>query len=129
MARLVLLVLGILHIVNGAWMLASPMSWYAAIPGVAQTGPINHHFVQDIGLAFLASGAGLVVGGRKGMAAYAIAGTIWPGLHALLHIWGWFAHGFPQAADVAASEAIGVVLVGALGAWAAFSHARKEGVV
>lgn len=129
MVRLILIALGLFHIGNGIWMLLAPMNWYATIPGVSGTGPINHHFVADIGLAFLASGAGLAVGAGKRMAAYALAGAIWPGLHALLHVWGWLQHGFPQRSDVAVSEAIGVVLVGALGAASAYIHARKEGAV
>lgn len=127
--RLILVIIGAFHLVNGVWMLVAPMSWYAAIPGVSMTGPINGHFVADIGLAFVASGAGLVVGARKGLAAFALAGATWPILHALLHIWGWFVHGFPQQTDVAVSEVVGVVLVGVLGALAAYFHARKEGAV
>ena len=129
--RLTLVLLGVLHIVNAAWMLAAPDSWYATVPGVVMTGPINHHFVADIGLAFLASGVGLVLGARTGTAAgtLAIAGATWPLLHALLHVSGWIEHGLPMRADVAVSEAVGVVLVGALGAFAAWAHARKLGVI
>jgi len=127
----VLLLLGLVHIVNGGWMLLAPDSWYATIPGVGMTGPINHHFIADIGLAFVASGAGLALGARSGVAAaiYAIAGATWPALHALLHVYGWLEHGFPTQADVALSETVGVVLVGALGVIAAWARARKEGVV
>ena len=129
MVGIVLVVLGLFHLANGAWMVFAPLTWYAAIPGVAQTGPINHHFVADIGLAFAASGLGLMVGARRRFAAFALAGATWPVFHALLHIWGWLSHGFPRATDVAVSEAVGVVLVGALGALAAFMHARQEGVI
>jgi uncharacterized protein YjeT (DUF2065 family) len=55
--RAAMLMLALVHILNGLWMLLAPMSWYAAIPGVAATEPLNHHFVADIGLAFIASGA------------------------------------------------------------------------
>jgi hypothetical protein len=44
---------------NGLAMLLDPPAWYAAIPGVAYTGPLNTHFVRDIGCAYLASAAGL----------------------------------------------------------------------
>ena len=54
--RLILVLLGLIHLANGLWMLTAPEAWYAAVPGVAMTGPLNHHFIQDIGLAFLASG-------------------------------------------------------------------------
>lgn len=127
--RLALILLGVLHIVNGGWMLLAPDAWYAAVPGVSMTGPINHHFTADIGLAFIASGAGLALGARRGAAAaiFAIAGATWPALHALLHISGWIEHGFPMRADIAVSEGVGVVLVGVLGAIAAWARA-KEGV-
>jgi hypothetical protein len=129
--RLILLVLGLLHLANGAWMLASPEAWYAAVPGVTFTGPMNHHFIQDIGLAFAASGAGLIYGVRVGIApaAFALAGATWPMLHALLHIWGWMAHGFARAADVAFSEIFGVVVIGLGGFAFAALNGRKQGVL
>ena len=127
--RPTLLILGLIHMANGAFMLAAPMAWYAAIPGVLQTGPFNHHFIADIGLAFVASRVGMALAIRKGGAAYALAGAIWPGLHALLHIWGWLNVGFPARTDVAVSETVGVVLVGTLGIWAAWRNAREEGAI
>ena len=58
---LILFVLGALHLANAGWMLLAPESWYANLPaGVPDTGPLNVHFVRDIGCAFLASGAALV---------------------------------------------------------------------
>jgi len=50
-------------------------------------------------------------------------------LHALLHISGWIAHGFPTATDAAISEVVAVVLVSALGFVLAWVNARKQGVV
>src|ERR1700722_6770907 len=92
-----LLLLGLIHLGNGLWMMLAPDGWYAAVPGVSMTGPINHHFIADIGLAFVASGAGLLLGARNMHAAgaFAVAGSAWPALHALLHIWGWVHMGFP----------------------------------
>lgn len=129
--RLILLVLGVLHLANGAWMLAAPDSWYAAVPGVPLTGPINHHFVEDIGLAFAASGAALICGVRAGLvpAVFALAGAVWPALHALLHIWGWVEQGFPRATNVAVSEAVGVVAIGLGGLALAALNARKQGAL
>jgi|SRR5215469_1764564 len=127
--RLILLILGAFHIVNGVFMLFAPDAWYVAVPGVMQTGPMNHHFIADIGLAFIASGAGLIYGVRRGAAAFAIAGATWPALHALLHIWGWVQHGFPADAHVALSEAVGVVLLSALGLFAAWMKSREEGAL
>ncbi|HEY8697376.1 MAG TPA: hypothetical protein VIM02_07145 [Rhizomicrobium sp.] len=129
--RAILLLLGLLHLANGLWMLAAPEAWYAAIPGVAMTGPINHHFIQDIGLAFMASGAGMALGLRVGVvpAALALAGATWPMLHALLHIWGWLTYGFPADTQIATSELVGVVLVSAVGFALAWINARKEGAL
>jgi len=129
--RILLGLLGLFHLANGLFMLASPDAWYAAVPGVGMTGPMNHHFIQDIGLAFAASGLGLLLGARAGRTAatLALAGATWPALHALLHVWGWIAHGIPHDTNVFVSEAVGVVAISALGAVLAWLRARDEGVV
>lgn len=129
MIRLLLAILGLAHAANGLLMLAAPAHWYALVPGVAMTGPFNPHFVRDIGLAFLASGVGLMFGAGKGREAalLAAAGAAWPALHGLFHIYGWIAQGFPSDPKVAATEAFGVVLVGALGAFLAGIRLKGEG--
>jgi hypothetical protein len=129
--RLMLLILGAFHLLNGLTMLAAPMAWYMAVPGVSASGPLNHHFVADIGLVFVASGAGLILGARASAhaAVWAMAGAAWPALHALLHVWGWFAHGFPATGPLIASEVFGVVGVGALGVALAYARNRQEGVL
>jgi hypothetical protein len=48
-----------LSLVNGAWMLSSPLSWYTYLPAaVSHTGPFNPHFVRDIGVAYLVAALG-----------------------------------------------------------------------
>jgi hypothetical protein len=48
-----------LSLVNGAWMLSSPLSWYTHLPAaVPHTGPFNPHFVRDIGVAYLVAALG-----------------------------------------------------------------------
>lgn len=42
--------------VNGVTMLGWPQWWYLHLPGVAETGPFNAHFVRDIGAAYLVAG-------------------------------------------------------------------------
>ena len=38
---------------NGAWMLWDPIHWYHTLPAaVPDSGPLNEHFVRDIGCAF-----------------------------------------------------------------------------
>ena len=72
---------------NGLVMLVAGPFWYASVPGVTDTGPFNPHFVQDIGLAFLA--AGLALAARAWRPRYwpaAVAGTGFLAAHALLHL-------------------------------------------
>ena len=45
---------------NAVWMLIDPAGWYRELPaGVPDTGPLNAHFVRDIGCAFLTLAVGL----------------------------------------------------------------------
>ena len=92
---------------------------------------MNPHFIRDIGLIFIASGAGLLAGARSGrtMATLALAGATWPALHAIFHIVLWLSHGFPRGLAAQATEVIGVVGVGAMAVWFASARARQEGVI
>jgi hypothetical protein len=87
--RTVFSVLAALSIANGLWMLLAPASWYRYLPaGVPDTGPFNHHFVQDIGAAYLTVGAAFAVASarptcRQGVA---LAGATFFALHAVVHI-------------------------------------------
>jgi hypothetical protein len=70
---------------NGVYMFVDPPGWYAAVPGVPDTGPLNLHFVRDIGIAYMTAGAALVwsalgAGWRVSALAAAFIGG-----HALLH--------------------------------------------
>ncbi len=56
----VLLFLALGGALNGVWMLVDPAHWYHHLPaGVPDTGPLNAHFVRDIGCAFLTFSAAL----------------------------------------------------------------------
>ena len=112
-------------------MLAAPAAWYVAIPGVRETGPFNPHFITDIALAFIASGAGLILGARTvaWVGSVAVAGATWPALHALFHVWTWLSMGFPRALPVALSEVLGIVAIGALGAVLAWLRVNQERAV
>ncbi len=129
--RGMLLILGAFHLLNGLWMLGEPAVWYATVPGVTATGPFNPHFITDIALAFVASGAGLILGAtkRRWAASLAMAGATWPALHAFFHVWTWLSMGFPRALPVALSEVLGVVAIGALGALLAWLRVNQERVV
>lgn len=126
--RALLILLGLFHIANGAIMLVAPGLWYMMIPGVIDTGPLNQHFIYDIGMAFVASGAMLVLGARagRGAAALACAGATWPALHAIIHIEGWVTMGFPSDPQIAMSEVVGVVGFAALGVLLAWLRLRGE---
>lgn len=129
--RRILGLLGLFNLVNGLTMILAPDYWYATVPGVPMTGPMNHHFVVDIGLAFVASGAGMMAAmrpGRTGL-AFALAGAVWPALHALFHIFNWLTMGFPHDGQIIFSEVVAVVGLSFLGLALAWIEARKEGVV
>src|SRR5690348_10801787 len=77
---------GILCVANGLLMLFAPAAWYAIAPRVQSTGPLNQHFVRDIGTAYLVAGGGLIwfaldVGARP---AALMAAALFV-LHALVH--------------------------------------------
>jgi len=124
--RVLLLILGLSHIANGLFMLVSPAEWYATVPGVMLTGPFNQHFILDIGMAFIASGAGLAFGMRVGRTAavFACAGAVWPALHALIHVEGWTMHGIAPGTFV--SELVGVAGLALLGVVLAWARVKGE---
>jgi len=74
---------------NGASMLLAPADWYAAMPGVFYTGPLNLHFVRDIGCAYLVAAAGLLWRALRPQpgAAAALCGAGFLLLHAGVHAW------------------------------------------
>jgi hypothetical protein len=51
--------LGFGSIANGVWMLTSSYSWFTGVPAaVPDTGPLNEHFVHDLGVVFVIAGIG-----------------------------------------------------------------------
>jgi hypothetical protein len=88
MRGLVAWILGLGLAANGLVMLAAPADWYAALPGVADTGPFNPHFVRDIGAAYLVTGAAFVsLGLYRAAWPAALAAAAFLTLHALVHLW------------------------------------------
>jgi len=89
MRRIISLILGLGLGANGGWMLGAPAHWYQAIPGVADTGPANLHFIRDIGAAYLVSAACLAWLAVRPSRAWpaALASGMFLLLHALVHIW------------------------------------------
>jgi hypothetical protein len=88
-SRTVAALLAALLAANAAYMLAAPLAWYDAVPGVPLTGAFNPHFVRDIGMAYLVAAAGLAwfawrpVQGWPALAA----GAAFLTLHALIHVY------------------------------------------
>jgi hypothetical protein len=81
-------VLGLGLAINGLIMLGLPDVWYDRLPGVAGTGPLNEHFVRDIGAAYLVAGAAFVWFAIEQPARPAAqAAAMFLFLHALVHLW------------------------------------------
>ena len=81
--------LGLLNVMNGVWMLLAPAGWYHDLPaGVPDTGPLNLHFVRDIGAAFTT--IGLVFCATAADAPrrrdVVLAAAVFFVLHALIHV-------------------------------------------
>lgn len=93
----------------GVYMLAMPETFYAATPGVLQTGPYNSHFIRDVGFAFLVSGGALGWGAATGLRPLIIVGAAWPAAHGLFHLQIWVAGGC--ALDAIGLFDLGVVIL------------------
>jgi hypothetical protein len=77
------------NLINGAWMLASPAHWYINLPAdVPGSGPLNEHFVRDIGCIFFLLGVALVVSiWRRRLRVTAMtAAAAYSAAHALVHV-------------------------------------------
>jgi hypothetical protein len=74
---------------NGLHMLTTPEAWYHRIPGVSLTGPMNPHFIRDIGCAYLVASTGLVWGLLRPARAWLAAamGTAFVLMHAGVHLY------------------------------------------
>ncbi len=86
--RLICLLLGLLLGANGAVMLSDPGGWYSAVPGVIESGPLNTHFMRDIGAAYVLMGVALLLAAAKPAAgAPFVAGSaLWLIAHAAIHL-------------------------------------------
>jgi hypothetical protein len=77
------------NLFNAVWMLGDPVHWYQNLPAaVPDFGPLNEHFVRDIGCIYFVMGAALAVGAfvpRWRMAACAVT-TLFYVLHAVVHV-------------------------------------------
>ncbi|CAG1008818.1 MAG: hypothetical protein F9K19_13765 [Rhizobiaceae bacterium] len=123
--RTILIILAAWHGANGVFMLVAPEAWYAFVPDVTETGPANLHFIRDIGLAFMASAAGLVAATRaEAPAAILLAPAIFLGGHAGIHLVELFEHG---ATAATALRDTALILVPGFLPLAFFRRRRLEG--
>lgn len=121
-----LIVIGLFNVANGLFMLVNPDAWFARVIGDMPMGMMDDHFIRDVGFAYLASGVGLIWGSRAGAtaAAFALAGAVWPVLHAFFHLDLWAMHGVPQGMALI-NEGVGVVILSFAGAALAWLRFRK----
>jgi hypothetical protein len=119
MRRMIAAILALPTVLNGLMMLFAGPNWYASVPGAAEIGPYNPHFVQDIGAAFLVAGLALAVRAWRPMYwAAAIAGASFLAAHAVIHLATIAAgHDHHAAFDLAA-----VVLPSVLAFYSAFPN-------
>ena len=125
MWRPILFLIAAAHFANALLMWFAPHAWYETVPGVAMMGPFNLHFVRDIALAFGMSAGALSYGALAHDRTAAICGAAWPALHALFHIWIWFARGLPFD-QIAFVNLAGIQIPAWLALTAALSFTRKE---
>ena len=81
--------IGSISVGNGLWMIFSATSWYQYMPVAASdTGPMNAHFVHDVGLAFLLAGAGAIWCAYKMEGCFPIHlfTTLFIAGHAIIHV-------------------------------------------
>ena len=87
--RAIFLFFAATNVANGLWMLLAPQGWYHELPaGVPDTGPLNTHFVRDIGAAFLTIGVAFYAASsrpamRRGVLLFS---TMFYVLHAAIHV-------------------------------------------
>lgn len=88
------------NVANGLWMLADPAGWFFGIPAaVPDSGPLNEHFVRDIGSVYAMLGIGMlwaavVPAVRVTMMSMV---TLFYALHALVHVYDSARGLFPPA--------------------------------
>lgn len=88
-AQILIALIAAFSLFNGAFMVWDPFGWYQTVETVKFTGPPNQHFIRDIGIAFLASGAMLAFAVPNPQVRWlsALAGSLWLGAHGALHVW------------------------------------------
>jgi hypothetical protein len=87
------------NLANALWMLADPPGWYSGIPAaVPDSGPLNEHFVRDIGAAFATVAAAFAYAAWKPSLRFPMlcVATVFIGAHALVHVYDTWRGLFPH---------------------------------
>ena len=80
-------VLAAINLANGLWMLADPAGWFVGIPAaVPDTGPLNEHFVRDVGAAYLTVAVALAFAAARPALRVPMVATVL--VFHVLHAWG-----------------------------------------
>lgn len=79
----------------GITILLAPWHFYHSVPGSHLFGPFNSHFVRDVGLVYLSSGAIGLFGHRTSQPALYLSANLWSTLHAVFHLHLWVHRAFP----------------------------------
>jgi hypothetical protein len=86
MRSIVAWILGVALTVDGLAMLSAPAVWYAAVPGVSETGALNHHFICDLGTMYIVAGLAMPRFALDAAARPAAqAGAAFLVMHAIVH--------------------------------------------
>jgi hypothetical protein len=82
------MIFGIVFGINSLVMLANPLWWYEVVPGVAERGAYNGHFIRDIGCASLVIAAVFFLSGfgPRFWRSAIIMSTAFVVLRAVLHV-------------------------------------------
>lgn len=95
MPRHIIILMAVSHLLTGIVIFVFPHWFYETVPGVAQLGPFNLHFIRDAGLAYAAAGVLLALGWYWRDYLLCMAGGTWVCCHALYHAQMWVARGMP----------------------------------
>lgn len=61
---IICMIISLINLVNGLWMLIAPKHWYYNLPfNVPEFGPLNYHFIRDLGAVFFLLGIALIHAG------------------------------------------------------------------
>lgn len=110
---------------NALWILASPQAWYLTVPGVAETGPANGHFIRDISCAYLVVALSLLWLACWPKQAWpaALAGESFLMLRALVHAWDFLAG--RETVHPVGADLPGVFLPAILVVWLGWPRRRE----